>query len=73
MNMKRLVVMVGATALFASLVTGGKANFVTHVNDDGSKYVKFMSGGACRHHLSAHPQDTVSTLGGPSGDPASCE
>jgi hypothetical protein len=59
-------------ALAILLIAGGKANYVTHRDDRGEKAI-YASEGSCRHHMSAHPSDTLWTCNGPvSGRPDLC-
>lgn len=63
--MKRAFVAAGLLVLLASMViAGGRGNVVRHYYDDGT-YKEFLaSQGNCRHHLSAHPLDTLATVDG---------
>ena len=64
-----IVVLLGATPMS---VKAGRGNMVHHVYSDGSEKVFLGSAGSCRHHLTAHPLDYVTTTAGSSNDPASC-
>lgn len=59
--------------LAAWIEAGGRANFVTHVDHRKGEVKEILSSaGNCRHHLSAHPEDTVMTVNGPSSNPDDC-
>jgi len=70
--MKRALILAAIFTLSAATgSSGGRANYVHHFDDRGEKFI-FASAGSCRHHLSAHPGDSVMTTFGPSQDPANC-
>ncbi len=65
--MRRALIAAGFVGALASLlIAGGRGNFVTHYDSRSGTFdpPRLMSQGACRHHLTAHPLDTVATLDG---------
>ncbi len=63
--MRRALVAAGFLIVLASMVTaGGRGNVVRHYYDDGTFKEILASQGSCRHHLSAHPLDTLATTNG---------
>lgn len=72
--MKRIIfaAVVLLCAAAASLI-GARGNMVTHYDKNGDPDVILSSAGNCRHHLTAHPRDTVATGAGvQSPDPNDC-
>ncbi|HBY61742.1 MAG TPA: hypothetical protein DEH78_18115 [Solibacterales bacterium] len=60
-------------ALPCGLLSGGRGNIVQHVDPrDGGVKLIMASQGSCRHHLLAHPADTVMTAAGPAHDATMC-
>jgi hypothetical protein len=59
--MKRaLIAGISLIALATLLIAGGRRNVVWHWDDgDQTAYPLSASRGSCRHHLTAHPLDSV--------------
>lgn len=59
--MKKPLIAAGLMLLgLAGYAVAGRVNFVWHVDKrTGEGEFMLMSGGACRHHVSAHPEDYV--------------
>jgi hypothetical protein len=71
--LRSLIAVISLVALALALHAGGRANYVYHQNADGSIKVIYASEGSCRHHLTAHPNDTLATANGIYvHDPAAC-
>lgn len=72
--MKKPLISAGLLLLgLAGYAIAGRVNVVWHVNPrTGVGEFSLMSGGACRHHLSAHDGDYLNLTGGRSSDPADC-
>lgn len=72
--MKRILFAVSVVLLAAAAtMIGAKSNVVNHVDTKkGTQKEIISSAGNCRHHLTAHPEDTVMTVNGPSRDPEDC-
>lgn len=71
--MKKLVffalVLLGASAVIG---IAGRGNVVTHHDRNGVPSEILTSAGSCRHHLTAHPGDTVRGVSAESSDPNAC-
>ncbi|MBI2688427.1 MAG: hypothetical protein HYX27_19150 [Acidobacteria bacterium] len=74
MKKKTIIAAVVLLCAAAASLIGARGNVVIHYNKDGTTDVLFTSAGSCRHHLTAHPNDSVAvtTGSGQSGDPADC-
>jgi hypothetical protein len=72
--MKKPLIAAGLLLLgLAGYAVAGRANFVWHLDKKSGVHVEILtSAGACRHHLSAHPEDYLMRFDGPSHDPADC-
>ena len=67
--MKRALILAGFMAVLAGGAGAGRANYVWHLEDDGSYDILYTSGGSCRHHMKAHPGDLLAKPGGLEQDP----
>lgn len=70
--LRTIVAVVFLTLLAVILQAGGRGNVVHHYYADGTYKVILASQGSCRHHLTAHPLDVVTTVSGFSYDPQDC-
>jgi hypothetical protein len=71
--MKKLLYAGVLTLALTALAIAGKSNVIWHWDaKSGSFDIISSSGGNCRHHLEAHPQDHLATVHGDSTNPDDC-